>query len=76
MSFKIYLKSLSLIDHGLLSITLYGANKIGQYFSKKNIKGNGIEIGAQASPLAIMNKSVNIKYVDRLSPEENSNLYK
>ena len=75
MSFKSYMKSLSLINYWILSITFYGANKIRQNFSKKYIKGNGIEIGAQASPLAIMNKVVNIKYVDRLSPEENSNLY-
>jgi ubiquinone/menaquinone biosynthesis C-methylase UbiE len=69
-----YVNKLPLQEYVLYKFCSYRTYTIREYFGKKHIAGNGIEIGAQTYPLKIDKKKASVIYVDRISPEENSGL--
>jgi len=70
-----YVNRLPLLEYALYKACSVRTYTIREYFGKQYIAGKGIEIGAQTHPLKIDEKKASVTYVDRISPEENSDLH-
>lgn len=74
--FNKHINSLSKWNSLVYKSSSFNKDKFRTYFGNKYIKGYGIEIGAQANPLAITNAKARVKYGDIMSPEQNHELHK
>jgi SAM-dependent methyltransferase len=73
--FNQYLNHLNHYHSTILNTTLKKSGNIRSYYANKYLSGDGIEIGAESNPLFVNKRNINIKYVDRLTPEETSKIY-
>lgn len=74
-NFLNYINALPPSDYIIYKASIKRKNKIRAFFACKYIVGQGIEIGAQGSPLQVDRNKTTVTYVDRISNEQTTTLH-